>query len=329
MKFKVNFLLLVLFLLSLRLTAIDYNSNVCAKLMGRLALTSQNYIDSETDVARKISFEETKRIAKELLGLDIDELFKDNLTGLPNRHAFDNEAPRIFEMVKRGVSPGRTTDFIPRNSSISIIMSDLDNFKLINDVFGHDNGDLVLKMSAKIIQKVIRKTDFPVRFGGEEIFILLPYTQKEEASFLADRIRKSFIENKEINELFEKLKKEKLEELEHEDIVKVAKTLETLLGRKISSTIQLRLRIEDTLQRAKEGVLGKEELNRVKKEFIDEIQKRLPSFQTVSLGVSTKKIVSSDLGTPTLEKLLKTADIALNKSKEDGRNKVTYLEFPF
>ena len=74
---------------------------------------------------------------------------------------------------------------------ISLIMADLDNFKQVNDEYGHITGDLVLKEIAAILAKTIRLTDVAARYGGEEFALILPYTNTEKAITLADRIIKA------------------------------------------------------------------------------------------------------------------------------------------
>jgi diguanylate cyclase (GGDEF)-like protein len=65
----------------------------------------------------------------------------------------------------------------------------LDNFKAVNDTLGHFNGDLVLKQIANILKNNTREMDILGRWGGEEFMIILPYTSKDEARRLAERLR--------------------------------------------------------------------------------------------------------------------------------------------
>ena len=85
------------------------------------------------------------------------------------------------------------------NSFFSILMIDVDFFKKINDTYGHEQGDLVLKCLAEIMQKNFRKNDVCCRYGGEEFIVLIPNVSKEEAYESAERFRKAveqqFIEN--------------------------------------------------------------------------------------------------------------------------------------
>jgi diguanylate cyclase (GGDEF)-like protein len=319
-----NIVLLIFFLIS-ELSSNNYNSEACKRIMKELSKVSKSYLNAKTEKKKRESFEEARALSKQL-GLDISELLRDNLTELPNRHAFDSEVPRIFELVKRGEARGRKKEFIERNSNISVLLADLDDFKLVNDVYGHSIGDLVLKVFADEIRSVIRKTDFAMRFGGEEIIVVLPYTGKMGAMVLGETIRKRMLESQTLKEIFESLKERKLKELENMHILKVANTLEALLGRKIRPTLKLRLRIESVLVKLNQSALTDSEIKKIKYEFIDEIKKRLPLFQSVSLGVSSKKLVMNDDYDIVIKKLFKAADKGLLKSKGYGKNRVSFMK---
>ncbi|MGR5063273.1 GGDEF domain-containing protein [Photobacterium sp. DNB22_13_2] len=103
---------------------------------------------------------------------------RDPLTQLYNRHALDKVLPGILVKSHKA-------------KSLSIIMTDIDNFKSINDKHGHLVGDKALKRVAKIINVVISPYHFAFRFGGDEILIILPNSQLEDASALAESLRKS------------------------------------------------------------------------------------------------------------------------------------------
>lgn len=75
------------------------------------------------------------------------------------------------------------------NSPLSLIMVDIDNFKVYNDTFGHQAGDLVIKELAAVLKSQSRKMDFPCRYGGEEFTIILPTADKREAFMIAERLR--------------------------------------------------------------------------------------------------------------------------------------------
>lgn len=104
----------------------------------------------------------------------------DCLTGLFNYRAFVDLFRREFERYLRH---GRT---------LSLVMLDLDNFKEVNDTFGHQAGDRLLQTAADIIRKSLRKTDFAFRYGGDEFAILMAETDARRAAVLADRLRQAF-----------------------------------------------------------------------------------------------------------------------------------------
>ncbi|UPT76722.1 sensor domain-containing diguanylate cyclase [Sulfurovum sp. XGS-02] len=102
----------------------------------------------------------------------------DILTGLYNRRAYYEISHKEFQRLIR------------HNRCLSIIMFDIDHFKEINDTYGHDAGDNVLKCVASIVKGVIREYDYAFRMGGDEFLVLLPETNEKQALFLAERIRK-------------------------------------------------------------------------------------------------------------------------------------------
>ncbi len=107
-----------------------------------------------------------------------EQAIRDPLTGLFNRRY-------MLEALDQAQSRAE------RNSSeISIIMMDLDHFKLFNDNFGHDAGDHVLKAVSKVLKDSLRQEDIPCRYGGEEFCIVCPETTKEQVIPIAERINK-------------------------------------------------------------------------------------------------------------------------------------------
>ncbi len=115
---------------------------------------------------------------KETLIRELDSLSRiDPLTRLANRR--DIEEALLLEQSR----------YERYGKPFSILMGDLDNFKQVNDLFGHDAGDYVLKGIAEIIQNNVRKIDKVSRWGGEEILITLPDTPLEGALNTAEKIR--------------------------------------------------------------------------------------------------------------------------------------------
>ncbi|MFZ8861837.1 MAG: GGDEF domain-containing protein [Thermocrinis sp.] len=136
-----------------------------------------NLVDTAFTIGRLLSeLEEKNRELQELA-------YYDPLTGLPNRRFFFEHASLIFEEVKRYEKP------------LSLLVMDIDHFKKINDTYGHDAGDLVLKTFADVIRGIVRKSDICARFGGEEFVVLLPNTDLEGAGVLAERIRAAVSKN--------------------------------------------------------------------------------------------------------------------------------------
>lgn len=101
----------------------------------------------------------------------------DGLTNLLNRRAFSNILAREFRETERYQTP------------LCLIMMDVDHFKSVNDRFGHQTGDRLLKEVADLIGQAIRTVDVATRYGGEEFAIILPRTEIAQARILANRIR--------------------------------------------------------------------------------------------------------------------------------------------
>ena len=106
----------------------------------------------------------------------------DFLTNIPNRRYFFEVGNKSFHLAKREKHP------------LSIIYIDIDHFKSINDNYGHNIGDEILKLVSSKMNKLIRKSDILARTGGEEFTILLNNTDKENAFILAEKLRTT-IEN--------------------------------------------------------------------------------------------------------------------------------------
>jgi len=102
----------------------------------------------------------------------------DALTGIPNHRSFAESILKEFRRCKRNLTP------------LSVIMSDVDNFKAYNDTYGHARGDQCLKKVARAIENSLKRPgDFCARYGGEEFVVLLPETDLEGAVHIAETIR--------------------------------------------------------------------------------------------------------------------------------------------
>ena len=112
----------------------------------------------------------------------IEASLSDSLTGIANRGAFLNAAGRALRRCQADAT------------SFSLIMFDLDRFKWINDTFGHDVGDRVLRTFTESTASVLRPNDLFGRYGGEEFVVVLPGATVEAAYVIAERIRHRFAE---------------------------------------------------------------------------------------------------------------------------------------
>ena len=100
----------------------------------------------------------------------------DPLTGLFNRRAFEKKLDEEFERAKR------------YHHHLSLLILDIDNFKLINDTYGHHGGDAALIKISETLREKTRQSDFPSRYGGEEFVLVLPETEQDSALQVATKI---------------------------------------------------------------------------------------------------------------------------------------------
>ena len=107
------------------------------------------------------------------------QAFQDYLTGLPNRRHFMEQAAIELARVSR------------YGGALSLLMVDIDNFKRVNDTYGHQTGDLVLQKLGEASKAILRDVDLIGRIGGEEFAVLLPETDGEKAKEVAERLREA------------------------------------------------------------------------------------------------------------------------------------------
>jgi diguanylate cyclase (GGDEF)-like protein len=103
----------------------------------------------------------------------------DALSGLYNRRYFNEKASELFQ------------DALKEGKDFSVLMIDIDNFKRINDDYGHLKGDEVIRIVGEVLRQAIRRSDKACRYGGEEFIVLMPDTHEKEAFEVAERIRKN------------------------------------------------------------------------------------------------------------------------------------------
>lgn len=136
---------------------------------------NEKIFKAESYIKNSISVIETKRLMNTLR----ESSLVDGLTGLYNRRFLQDHSNQIIASALR------------RKKQISLLMCDMDYFKQVNDKYGHDVGDSVLKETSHILKKCVRDSDIVIRFGGEEFLILLIDTEVGYGLSVAEKIRLS------------------------------------------------------------------------------------------------------------------------------------------
>ncbi len=140
---------------------------------------------SEITILSKIKAVIRKSIEQDILeNTLLEQAYTDQLTGLYNRRFLEKIIPIEIERSKRYKYP------------LSVIYIDLDNFKILNDTYGHITGDIFLRRFGNLLKDILRKADIPIRLGGDEFLIFLPFTRKKDAEALAYKIRKVILDNR-------------------------------------------------------------------------------------------------------------------------------------
>lgn len=107
------------------------------------------------------------------------EAYTDGLTGIANRKKFDMEIEPMMAESREESQP------------LSLIIGDIDHFKSFNDTYGHQIGDQVLRLVARVFHDGVKGRDLPCRYGGEEFVIILPETSAENGQKVADALREA------------------------------------------------------------------------------------------------------------------------------------------
>jgi diguanylate cyclase len=142
----------------------------------REEISKQGYAHIISELSRT---QKETLMLKEQLQESQQKMLRDPLTGLPNRLAYE-------ERIALEVNRSRRN-----NMPFCLAMWDIDHFKNVNDTYGHDAGDRVLKLLAKIIITRVRKVDMFARIGGEEFVLLMPDTVIDDALNLNNQLRTS------------------------------------------------------------------------------------------------------------------------------------------
>jgi diguanylate cyclase (GGDEF)-like protein len=147
------------------------------KALGRDVGISVASLDYLTNIRQRLS--EAGIISEDTLGTIAETAIRDGLTSLVDRTSFEALLDRELRRFKR------------YGNSLSFIMMDIDDFKRINDEFGHARGDAVLVRLGQLLEREIREVDVPGRWGGEEFVVMLPRAESHDALEVAERVRAS------------------------------------------------------------------------------------------------------------------------------------------
>jgi len=143
-----------------------------------VARPGRPFTEDDREVLRSLAAEAALALENVELHFQVRrQAVTDELTGLSNHGRFQELLNAEIEQVRRYHHP------------IGLIMLDIDDFKAVNDTYGHQQGDAVLRHVARVLRENSRDADSPARYGGEELSLILPHTDLEGAHAIAERIR--------------------------------------------------------------------------------------------------------------------------------------------
>ncbi len=166
---------------SLRVHQAHYTLRLQKRYLGELTITSQKRFSEQDLHLHEQSIGCLAHYLKNALDFRAMEkmAFYDGLTGVMNRKSLDELLPKETKRAER------------HGYDLSVMMIDIDNFKVVNDQVGHIGGDQILKHASKAIRQVLRVSDLPFRFGGDEFVLILPNTDLVGARSAAEQIMAS------------------------------------------------------------------------------------------------------------------------------------------
>jgi diguanylate cyclase (GGDEF)-like protein len=143
-----------------------------------VARGEQPFSEEDREMLRSLAAQATLALENVDLHVQVSrQAVTDELTGLANHGRFQELLGYEIEQVRRYGHP------------LGLIMLDIDDFKAINDTYGHQQGDVVLRRVARVVADNSREADYPARYGGEEMALILPHTDMEGTYAIAERIR--------------------------------------------------------------------------------------------------------------------------------------------
>ena len=173
---------------------------LCAQIGAGLWFGHRRKIRREEEYSRRLEQEVSSRTEtlldrnKQLKDLNKalqESSLSDPLTGLRNRRFVFEEVSRDLDLVQRRLGNERLGIDTSDVNEMVFMMIDLDNFKPINDTYGHAAGDEMLLQLRDVLLDICRRSDFVIRWGGDEFVVIAKQTKPEEAEWLAERIRNS------------------------------------------------------------------------------------------------------------------------------------------
>jgi diguanylate cyclase (GGDEF)-like protein len=143
-----------------------------------VARNARLFSDDDRELLRSLAAQTTLALENIELHYQVQrQAVTDDLTALANHGRFQELLSGEIEQVRRYRHP------------VGLIMLDIDDFKTVNDSYGHLQGDVVLKAVARVLRETSRETDTPARYGGEEMALILPHTDLDGSYAIAERVR--------------------------------------------------------------------------------------------------------------------------------------------
>ena len=154
------------------------SSDQLAQVIQALAANNKSVLKRTVELSDGLNHAkaEVESLRDELKALR-EESMRDHLTGVHNRRSFDTQ-------LAKAIIGARDS-----GEKMCLVMSDIDHFKKINDVYGHSTGDKALQHVARIMAECVKGQDVVARYGGEEFAIILPRTRLRNAAVLAEQVR--------------------------------------------------------------------------------------------------------------------------------------------
>lgn len=176
---KIVLLLAFIFIISLLMAKVavsSINKNI-SLFVKNMEKSSHNLSMIDVETVEYNDFKNLAVVSNQMTQRINTLLYKDELTGLYNRRYINKTFSSLVSIAMKD------------KQNLSLIMFDIDLFKDVNDIYGHQVGDIVLIKIAEIIQNTVRDNDYVGRYGGEEMVVILPRTENTTAFEIAERIR--------------------------------------------------------------------------------------------------------------------------------------------